>query len=256
MVIEDMFSWLLFYFLTGSTLGSFLNLCACRLPRGQSVVVGRSACDYCGKKLRIIELVPILSYLFLKGRCHYCGVNYGISHLFVEVLTGLAFVLCGMQTEFGLKLLLLFIFCCTVILISLIDYELQIIPDRLVLILAAGGGIYSALYLPEGLFQGLYGSLFAFAVMLAIFFISRGGMGGGDVKLSAAAGLWLGFENTVMFLLLSFIAGGIISILLLITGVKNKQDAVPFGPFLCAGAFSALLYAEFLANYYWNLFDF
>ena len=92
--------------------------------------------------------------------------------------------------------------------------------------------------------------------MLAIFLISRGGMGGGDVKLSAAAGLWLGFENTVIFLLLSFISGGIISILLMLTGVKNKQDAIPFGPFLCAGAFTALLYAGYLANFYWNLFNF
>ena len=174
----------------------------------------------------------------------------------MEVLTGLAFVLCGMQAEFGLKLLLLFIFCCAVILISLIDYELQIIPDSLVLILAAGGFLYSSLYLPGGLLNGLFGSVFAFSVMLAIFLISRGGMGGGDVKLSAAAGLWLGFENTVIFLLLSFISGGIISILLMITGVKNKQDAIPFGPFLCAGAFAALLYAGYLANFYWNLFNF
>lgn len=165
-----MFYWLLFYFFTGSALGSFLNLCACRLPRGQSVVVGRSACDFCGKKLTVTDLVPVLSYLFLKGRCRYCGVNYGISYLFAEVLTGLAFVLCGMQAEFGLKLLLLFIFCCAVILISLIDYELQIIPDSLVLILAVSGFIYSCLYLPAGLLNGLYGSVFAFAVMLAIFF--------------------------------------------------------------------------------------
>ncbi len=230
-----MFYWLLFYFFTGSALGSFLNLCACRLPRGQSVVVGRSACDFCGKKLTVTDLVPVFSYLFLKG---------------------LAFVLCGMQAEFGLKLLLLFIFCCAVILISLIDYELQIIPDSLVLIFAAGGIIYSCLYLHGGLLNGLFGSVFAFAVMLAIFLISRGGMGGGDVKLSAAAGLWLGFENTVIFLLLSFISGGIISILLMVTGVKNKQDAIPFGPFLCAGAFAALLYAGYLANFYWNLFNF
>lgn len=251
-----MFAWLIFYFILGAVCGSFLNLCACRLPRGQSVVVGRSACDFCGMKLTVTELIPVLSYLFLKGRCRYCGVNYGISHLFAEVLTGWTFVLCAMQAEFGLKLLLLFIFCSAVILISLIDYELQIIPDSLVLILAAGGLIYSCLYLSGGLLNGLFGSVFAFAVMLAIFLISRGGMGGGDVKLSAAAGLWLGFENTVIFLLLSFISGGIISILLMITGVKNKQDAIPFGPFLCAGAFAALLYAGFLANFYWNLFNF
>lgn len=251
-----MFYWLLFYFFTGSVLGSFLNLCAFRLPRGQSVVVGRSSCDFCGKKLTVTELIPVLSYLFLKGRCRSCGVNYGISHLLAEVLTGLVFVLCGMQTMFGLKLLLLFIFCCAVILISLIDYELQIIPDSLVLILAACGFIYSSLYLPGGFLNGLYGSVFGFSVMLAIFLISRGGMGGGDVKLSAAAGLWLGFENTVIFLLLSFISGGIISILLMVTGVKNKQDAIPFGPFLCAGAFAVLLYAGFLANFYWNLFNF
>ena len=92
------------------------------------------------------------------------------SAIYLRSFTGLAFVLCGMQAEFGLKLLLLFIFCCAVILISLIDYKLQIIPDSLVLILAAGGFLYSSLYLSGGLLNGLYGSVFAFAIMLAIFF--------------------------------------------------------------------------------------
>ena len=102
--------------------------------------------------------------------------------------------------------------------------------------------------MPGGLLNGLFSSVFAFAVMLAIFLISRGGMGGGDVKLSAAAGLWLGFENTVIFLLLSFISGGIISILLMITGVKNKQDAIPFGPFFMCRCFCRTIICRFFGK--------
>ncbi len=248
--------WLVFYFVLGSTLGSFLNLCACRLPQGRSIVWGRSACDSCGHKLAVYDLVPVISYAALKGRCRYCNTAYGCSNLAAEVLTGLTFVLCGWQSAPGLRLLLLLCLTCCLILVSLIDYRLQIIPDGLVALIAFSGIFYSALYLPEGIAGGLSGSVLAFSITLAIFILSRGGMGGGDVKLSAALGLWLGLEQTAMFLLLAFISGGLIATLLLIGGVKGRQEAIPFGPFLCAGAFAALLFARQLADFYWSVFYF
>lgn len=251
-----MLLWIIFYFVLGSVIGSFINLCACRLPLGRSIVWGRSACDSCGHPLAVFDLLPVFSYVFLQGRCRYCNAAYGSSHLITEVLTGVLFVLCGLQVLPGLKLLLLFALTACLILISLIDLQLQIIPDNLAALIALGGIVYSILYLPGGIAAGLSGSALGFGIMLAIFVISSGGMGGGDVKLSAALGLWLGFEYTAIFLLLAFCVGGLFSILLLIFDIKGRQDAIPFGPFLCAAAFAALLYGKPLADYYWKLFYF
>lgn len=150
----------------------------------------------------------------------------------------------------------MFVLTSCLILISLIDYKKQIIPDGLVGVIAVSGVLYNLLYVPQSVVDMLLGGSVGFAVMLGIFVISRSGMGGGDVKLSAAVGLWLGVEGSLLFLLLAFIIGGIISMLLLVSGVKHKGDAIPFGPFLCFAAFITVLYQPFLLNFYWQLFLF
>ncbi len=238
----------------GTIAGSFLSCCASRFMHGRSIVYGRSVCESCGHRLNAIDLVPVFSYLYLRGRCRYCKETYGINSFAAEFITGTAFVLCGMHAMPGLMLVLMFIFTGCLILISLIDYEKQIIPDFLSGVIAVSGLWYNFLHRPDMIFDAISGGVLGFAIMLAVFVISRGGMGGGDVKLSAAAGLWLGVEGTIVFLLLAFAIGGIISIMLLASGIKSKGDAVPFGPFLCISAFVVLLYKPVLLNYYWNLF--
>ena len=208
--------WLAFYFALGAAAGRFLKLCACR----------------------------------------YCGAVYASSDLLAEFLTGTAFALCGLHFKPALPLALMFILTSCLILISLIDYKTQIIPDGLVGVIAVNGALYNLLYAQQSISDMLLGGAVGFASMLLIFVISSGGMGGGDVKLSAAVGLWLGVEGTLLFLLLAFIMGGIISMLLLVSGVKSKGDAVPFGPFLCFAAFVTILYQPFLFNFYWQLFLF
>ena len=188
--------------------------------------------------------------------CRYCGTVYGSSNLLAELLTGTAFALCGLHFKPVLPLALMFVLTSCLILISLIDYKTQIIPDGLVTIIAVSGALYNLLYAPQSIMDMLLGGAVGFVVMLLIFVISRGGMGGGDVKLSAAVGLWLGVEGTLLFLLLAFIMGGVISLLLLASGVKSKGDTIPFGPFLCFAAFVTILYQPFLLNFYWQLFLF
>ena len=168
----------------------------------------------------------------------------------------MAFALCALHFKPVLPLTLIFILTSCLILISLIDYKKQIISDGLVGVIAVSGVLYNLLYAPQGIMDMLLGGAVGFAVMLLIFVISRGGMGGGDVKLSAAVGLWLGVEETLLFLLLAFIMGGVISLLLLVSGAKSKDDAIPFGPFLCLAAFITVLYQPFLLNFYWQLFLF
>ena len=208
--------WLAFYFLLGAVVGRLLKLSACR----------------------------------------YCGAAFGSKNLPAELLTCTAFALCGLHFKPVLPLALMFVLTSCLILISLIDYKTQIIPDGLVGVIAVSGAVYNLLYAPQGIMDMLLGGAAGFAVMLVIFLISRGGMGGGDVKLSAAVGVWLGVEGTLLFLLLAFIMGGIISFLLLVSGVKHKGDAIPFGPFLCFAAFITVLYQPFLLNFYWQLFLF
>ena len=128
--------------------------------------------------------------------------------------------------------------------------------DGLVGVIAVSSVLYNLLYVPQDVVDMLFGAAVGFAVMMLIFIISRGGMGGGDVKLSGAVGLWLGVEGTLLFLLLAFIMGGVLSLLLLVSGVKSKGEAIPFGPFLCLAAFVTVLYQPFLLNFYWQLFLF
>lgn len=168
----------------------------------------------------------------------------------------MAFALCALQFKPVLPLALMFVLTSCLIPISLIDYKTQIIPDGLVGVIAVSGALYNLLYVPQGVVDMLFGAAVGFVVMLLIFIISRGGMGGGDVKLSAAVGLWLGVEGTLLFLLLAFIMGGVISLLLLVSGIKSKGDAIPFGPVLCFAAFITVLYQPFLFNFYWQLFLF
>ena len=208
--------WLAFYFAFGAAAGRLLKLCAC---------------------------------------C-YCGAVYGSRNLLAELLTGTAFALCGLHFKPVLPLALMFVLTSCLILISLIDYKTQIIPDGLVGVIAVSGVLYNLLYTPQVVMDMLLGGVAGFVIMLLIFFISHGGMGGGDVKLSAAVGLWLGVEGTLLFLLLAFIMGGVISLLLLVSGVKSKGEAIPFGPFLCLAAFITVIYQPFLLNFYWQLFLF
>ena len=244
---------MLFYFALGAVIGSFVCCCAGRLAEGRSIS-GRSACGVCGHKLAARDLAPVFSYLFLRGRCRYCGAAIGSTCLWAELTGGIAFALCGWQTAPGLELMLLFMLAGILLLITLIDRQVQIIPDELVLVTCFSGLLYAHLYLPGSITHSLFGALIGFGIMLAVFVVSRGGMGGGDVKLSAAAGLWLGVDATLMFLLLAFMAGGIYSTVLLVSGSKTGGEAIPFGPFLCVAAFVMVLYAPYLLSFYWNLF--
>ena len=244
---------MLFYFVLGAVMGSFVCCCAGRVVNGRNIT-GRSVCSACGHKLAARDLVPVLSYLLLRGRCRYCGAAIGSTCLWAELTGGIAFALCGWQTAPGLELALLFMLAGILLLIALIDCQQQIIPDGFVFATALGGLLYGCLYLPGGITDSLFGALTAFGIMLAIFVVSRGGMGGGDVKLSAAVGLWLGMDAALMFLLQAFMAGGIFSAVLLVSGSKTGREAIPFGPFLCAAAFVTVLYAPYLLSFYWNLF--
>ena len=225
-MLERGFVYLLFglYFVIGIVIGSFLNVCIYRLPLGKSVISPPSACGSCGHRLGALDMIPVLSYFLLRGRCRYCNAAYSARYMLVELLTGILFALCGLYYLPGLKIILVFFFVACLIVQAFIDLDHQILLDEILML------------------------------MLLIFLLSRGGMGAGDVKLSFVLGVWLGFKASIVCLMLAFVFGGIIGVLLLASGIKQRKDPIPFGPFLCIGAYIALLFSPYLIYFYWNLF--
>lgn len=171
----------------------------------------------------------------------------------MEFFTGCLFALCGFFYLPSLPLALVFIFTAGLVVITFVDFDHQIILDEVLLVLAVAGLAYVWLYTHDW-YNALYGMLVGGGLMLAIYFLSRGGMGEGDVKLSFVLGWWLGLSNILVCLLLAFVIGGIVGVALLATGIKGRKDAIPFGPYLCLGAYISLLFGPYLVLYYWKLF--
>ena len=243
----------LFYFLCGAVAGSFINVCIARLPRERSVVYPPSACDLCGYRLGLWDLLPVLSYLLLGGRCRYCGGAISLQVLWVEVITGTLFVWASRYSPFGWQLLLLWCFLGCLVLETFVDLREMIILDEALIVLFATGLCYAAFYHPLGL-ETLGGTLTGAAVLGTIHFLSNGGIGWGDVKFVTALGPWLGVSGMAVCLAGAFLLAGAAGFLLWLTGRVTGQSRIPFGPFLAVGAGLGFFYAPELLADYWSLF--
>lgn len=241
------------YLIIGLVIGSFLNVCIYRLPIGMSLVSPPSRCSSCGTRLGFLDLIPVFSYLYSGGKCRHCGVKYGFRYPLIELLTGILFVITGFFKLPGIPLVLLWICISLLIIITFIDIDHQIIMDRIQILLLIFSSLYVYLTTTKYL-DHLFGCVLAGGIMLTIYLISKGGMGAGDVKLSFVLGLWLGLKGAIVCLMLAFILGGIVGMLLLIFKIKSRKDAIPFGPYLCLGAFVSLIFEPYIIYWYWSLF--
>lgn len=241
------------YFILGLVVGSFLNVCIYRLPLGKSIVSPPSACGSCGHRLGIWDMVPVLSYVFLGGKCRYCHQPYSMRYAVVEFLTACLFTLCGLYYLPSVTIGLVFVFVAALVIITFVDFDHQIILDEILVLLLACSLPFVYLTFHD-YWDALWGGVFGGGLMLLIFLLSRGGMGAGDVKLSFVLGLWLGLKATMVCMLLAFILGGIIGVGLLATGIKGRKDPIPFGPYLCLAAYISLLFSPYLIYFYWSLF--
>jgi len=198
-------------------------------------------------------MIPVFSYLFLRGRCRYCGEPYSCRYMIIELLTGLLFASCGYYYLPGLTIVLAWFFIACLIIQTCVDFDHQIILDKVLLAMIPTGILYSWFGLHDPL-DAAFGLAFAGGLMLLIYFISRGGMGLGDVKLAAVLGLWLGLKPAIVCIFLAFLVGGVVGVALLVTGAKGRKDAIPFGPYLCLGGYISLLFSPYLIYWYWTLF--
>ena len=242
----------LFCFLVGIVVGSFLNVCIWRLPREESIIRPGSHCPACSTLLGVRDLVPILSWIFLRGKCRFCGARISPRYPAVELLTGGLFFVTYLHYGPSWEMAAAMLFSAFMVAITFIDLDHQIILDGMLALLAASGFAVQLATGAVGFWSMWLGALAGGGLLLVLAIISRGGMGGGDVKFAAALGFWLGWPGILLGLFIGFVSGGFISLLLLVTGLRGRKDFIPFGPFIALGAWITLLYGKQILAWYFS----
>lgn len=250
------FILLLLLFSLGAALGSFLNLCITRLPQEESILFPPSHCPYCQTRLKFIDLIPILSYLLLRGHCRYCQRPLSIRYLLVEILSALAFPIFFMR--FGLSLVFFFYlaFFLLLCLAAFTDLERLLIPDKVTLTGIVLGLIWASLEkkLPSSILAMILGGGLLYLIgRLASFFFKKEALGEGDIKLVLMLGAYLGILKLLVSLFLSFLLGAVGGIVLLLLRLRKKEEHLPFAPALALGGLVALFFGEKLLRWYLNL---
>lgn len=236
--------------LLGMAIGSFLNVVIDRVPMGGSVLKPRSQCPGCRRELSGWELVPVFSYMALRGRCRTCRQRIPIRVLLVEAGTGALFVVLWNLTGSIGAWILSSGFGASLIVLSVIDVHHRRIPN-VVLYPAFALGLAAALLVQhEPWYRHLAGAAVAFVTLLTIAAALRGSMGMGDVKLAAFIGLIVGFPDVFVALFSAFILGGLVAGILLAAGRVSRKDPLPFGPFLSLGGMTALLAGDVLIRWW------
>lgn len=246
-------------FLLGAVIGSFLNVCIYRIPAGESIVRPRSRCGACGSPIRWYQNIPILSFLALRGRCAACGAKISWRYPLVEALTGGLFVL--LLWRFGPQpfVLVLLLFAAALVTITFIDLDHQIIPD----VISLPGivvGILCSFLLPwvswsDSLLGILLGGGSLYLVAAGYSLLSgKEGMGGGDIKLLAMIGAFLGWKAILPIVFFSSVLGTLVGVPLMLVKKADGKLAIPFGPFLSAGALIYLLWGPLIVRWYLNFF--
>lgn len=244
----------------GVVVGSFLTVVVDRVPDGRSVVAPPSACGACGHRLTALDLVPVVSWLVLRGRCRHCGDRIGAEPIVIELATAAVFVLFGL--EFGADPVLVAYCILGAALVALVWIDLHEfrLPREITYTAMVLGGVALAVAAlldgePERIWKAAVGAVLALAIMGLIHVASRGQMGDGDVRLSPLLGMYLGYLNVATVpvgLFLGFLIGAVVGIVAMAVGSAGRKTALPFGPFLAAGTLIAIFVGPDLVDAIWN----
>jgi leader peptidase (prepilin peptidase) / N-methyltransferase len=243
----------LIVFVFGLIIGSFCNVVIYRLPQGKSIIRPGSHCRSCAAPIHPWDNIPVFSYLLLRGRCRACRERISLRYPGVEVTSGVLYVLVWMK--FGLTTLFAFyaLFISSLLIIALIDLDHKIIPNIITLPGIAVGLILSVWILPITPLASLLGLLAGGVLFYLIAVVSKGGMGGGDIKLIAMIGAFLGWQGALFTTFAGALLGSLVGMMLMLLGKKGRKDKVPFGPFLSCGAILFMLFGDYLIHWYLNL---
>ena len=246
--------------LLGLAVGSFHNVCIDRLPQNKSIAYPPSHCEACQHKLSAKDLIPVFSYLRLRGRCRYCQTSIPKKLMWVELATAIIFGLLHWHYGLNPELGVMAFYACLFIVIFVIDLEHSLILNRVVyptMVVALLLSLYPWPWFGESIgmrvaYAALGGAI-GFLVFLLIALVSRGGMGWGDVKLAALIGLATGFPLVFVAIIMAAILGGIVAVILLVTRRRGRREMIPFGPFLAVAAMVTLLWGSSILGWYLGL---
>jgi leader peptidase (prepilin peptidase)/N-methyltransferase len=256
-MMHDLIPYIL-AFIFGSVIGSFLNVCIYRMPRSMSIIAPSSRCPSCNIPIKAYDNIPILSYVLLGGRCRVCKARIPLRYPLVEFLNAALYV--SVLWRFGLEwhTVVYFIFCSALVVITFVDLDFQIIPDRITLPGILIGLIAGSLLMPDpfmrnallGLKASVIGLFAGGGLFYAIAVLSKGGMGGGDIKMMAMVGGLMGWKSVLLTIFLGILTGAIFGITLMIFKGKGRKTKIPFGPFLALGTLIALFYGQEIFHWY------
>lgn len=240
----------LFIFILGAAIGSFLNVCIYRLPEQQSIISPSSRCPHCSTPIKFYDNIPILSFLLLRGGCRACGNPISIQYMLVEILNGAGYILVVWRFGFSAESVLYALLFSALVVASVIDLYHRIIPDVITIPGIIAGLLASAFLLPSGIKDSIAGILLGGSIFFIVAIASRGGMGGGDIKLIAMIGSFLGWTNVIITIILSSFLGSLVGIVMMILFSKGRKYPVPFGPFLSMGGIISLFFNKEIIEWY------
>lgn len=256
---------MVFVFVFGLMIGSFLNVCIYRIPLKKSIINPPSGCPGCGEKIRFYDNIPVISYIILKGRCRHCRQPISLMYPLIELITGLLSlaIFVNYYPDYQ-QYLAFFIFVSALIVITFIDLSHQIIPD-IISIPGIVAGFLSTVFFniisayPIAWYDSLLGIIMGGGILYIIAvgyekLTGKQGMGGGDVKLLAMIGAWMGWRAMPLTLLVSSLTGSIIGAAALLIAGKGLRTRIPFGPFLVLGALIYLFFGNRIEYFYFHLF--
>jgi len=245
-------------FVLGAVTGSFLNVCIYRLPLDQSIIFPGSRCMACGTAVRWFDNIPIISWLLLRGRCRACSAGFSIRYPLVELVTAclatLLFLRFGCSPEF----IIYFLLTASLIVVTFIDFDHQIIPDEISLPGIVLGFLASFFLQEPGWLSSLLGIVVGWGSLALVFYAylwltGREGMGGGDAKLLAMLGAFLGLKAVPFIIFSSSLVGSVVGLTIMALQRKGRHLAIPFGPYLALGALLYIFYGPWLINWYLRL---
>lgn len=240
----------------GLLIGSFLNLCIHRIPRGESVMSPSSHCGLCKHRLNLRDLIPILSYLTLRGRCRYCKLKISPRYLIMEIFTAMIFGGIYLKYGLGFEFFKYIFLSCFMIVIGLIDFDTQDIYTVTTYSGILIGVIFAVLgkiFYGYNLVDNVIGIIVSLTVFLGIYFF-LGGMGAGDIEMAVLGGVFLGFKLTILMIFLAITLGGIIASGLIIFKKASKGNYIAFGPYLAFSSFIVILAGDLITKTYLNIF--
>ena len=240
----------LFIFILGAVIGSFLNVCIYRLPLQQSIISPSSHCPRCNVPVKFYDNIPMLSFLLLQGKCRSCGNPISVQYILVEILNAAGYALILWRFGLSVESTIYAALFSSLLVASVIDLHHRIIPDVITIPGTIAGLLANAFILPIGIKGSVIGTLLGGGIFFITAVASRGGMGGGDIKLIAMLGAFLGWINVVITIILSSFIGSVVGILMMIFLGKGRKYPIPFGPFLAIGGIISLFFHDEIVAWY------